>query len=379
VDDGDYVGDSGYNSTGNVNKVVNFDATADANARLAYGPQGVGSGTCSPGEGATVGTGNQTGTHSDQPCILNPTIVLRAGLSPVLRPNGSGAGGAAGEADGAFSSSNEINYVRASSPQGSTLSSAGVQWDDVQIGTDPLAMLTEKTTNAVPLSVQQLNAIYSCTDTKWTQVGGTSTDTIIPIIPQLGSGTRSTFLKDISLSAPGACVVTGEENDPFAIDAQTSPADAIEPFSGGRLNLYQGISGTGANIGAGAGYFADPSCPVESTASACQNDFLAPKVKLVTTGNPSDGNQVFDSSRPLYIYFRDAAINSTTPFQSGSSLNYVRTLFYNPCPAGTSGCVTIGGVKYGPGGQPFYATSSAATLISAAGINPSYVINIPGA
>ena len=55
----------------------------------------------------------------------------------------------------------------------------------------------------MPLSAQQLKSIYTCTATTWTSVGGTSADTIIPIIPQLGSGTRSTFLADIGLTTAG--------------------------------------------------------------------------------------------------------------------------------------------------------------------------------
>src|SRR5580692_10987803 len=68
--DGDQLGDPGYNTGGNKFKLINFDATADANARLAYGPQGVGTGQCAPGDGATAGTGNQTSTHGDTPCTL---------------------------------------------------------------------------------------------------------------------------------------------------------------------------------------------------------------------------------------------------------------------------------------------------------------------
>ena len=49
--DGDQLGDPGYNTAGNKFKLVDFDARADANARLAYGPQGVGTGQCAPGDG----------------------------------------------------------------------------------------------------------------------------------------------------------------------------------------------------------------------------------------------------------------------------------------------------------------------------------------
>src|SRR5450432_1126415 len=75
VNDGDPFGDGGgYNSAGNKFKMVSFDATPDANDRAGYLNPSV------------------TGTTLN---ILNPTIVLRQGTAPVLRPNGSGAGIAA--------------------------------------------------------------------------------------------------------------------------------------------------------------------------------------------------------------------------------------------------------------------------------------------
>jgi len=381
--DGDQLGDVGYNSGGNKYKLVNFDATADANARLAYGPQGVGTGSCAPGDGGTAGTGNQTTLHSDQPCTLNPTIVVRAGVAPIQRPNGSGAGAKALATD----TNHFLTFARASACEGPTCASGAgplsTAFDSIQVGSDPLAMLAAKTTNAVPLSAQQLKAIYSCTDTTWTSVGGTSSDTIIPIIPQIGSGTRSTFLADIGLTTVGSCVVTGEENDPTAIAAQSSPADAIEPMSGGRLNLFLGLLSTGATNGFG-GYFRDPSCPLNDinagspAACAAGTNVISPSVKLITSGTPSDSNPLFDVSRPLYIYFRDSDVTSTTPWQPGSTLNAVRTLLYNPCLSGQTGCVTVNGVQYGPGGPPFFATAAAATDISAAGIVPAYVPTVGG-
>ena len=379
--DGDQLGDSGYNSAGNKFKLVNFDATADANARLAYGPQGVGSNSCAPGDGATAGTGNNNGNHQDQPCTLNPTIVIRAGVSPIQRPNGSGAGAKALAAD----TGHLITFSRASACEGPTSGCGNVlsnAFDSIQVGTDPLAMLTASTTNAPPLSAAQLKAIYACTATTWTAVGGTSSDTIIPIIPQLGSGTRSTFLADIGNPTLGSCVVTGEENDPTAIAAQSSPADAIEPMSGGRLNLFLGLLSDGTANGVG-GYFRDPSCALNnvntSTPAACAaaSNKITPAVKLVTTGSPSDSGGVFDIPRPLYIYFRHSDVTSTTPWQPGSTLNAVRTLFYNPCLTGQTGCVTVGGQTFGPGGAPFFATTAAQQDISAAGIVPAYVPN-PG-
>src|SRR6201999_1863486 len=117
-----------------------------------------------------------------------------------------------------------------------------------------------------------------------------------------GSGTRSTFLADIGLASPGSCVQVAEENDPTAIAAQTHPADAIEPMSGARLNLFLGDPGTGGTNHVGP-YFHDPSCgPAAAgtpTSGPCtaSNSVLAPAVKLVTTGTPSDSNPIYDHSR----------------------------------------------------------------------------------
>lgn len=388
VADGDFLGDGGYNALGNKYKVINFDATPDANARLAYGPNGVGTGQCSPGNGSTAGTGNGTTSHADQPCTLNPTVVLQAGLNPVQRPNGSGGGAKAIFGD----TGDLIDYSRSSSAQGGTL---GAGFDSVTIGTDPLAILTASTTNAVPLSATQLNLIYACTDTTWASVGSSGTgsgDTIIPVVPQVGSGTRSSFLSAIGNPTLGGCVKTAEENDPTAIAAQTTPSDAIEPMSGGRLNLYLGKLGNGQpNAGNGAGtsegYFRDPSCALQVVTGNCTSGSktIIPAVTLMTTGTPTSCASdctLFDVSRPLYIYFRVSDIDSAVPFQPGGTLNWVRTLLYNPCPdnppVAGDGCSNVGGTEFGPGGAPYYDESFGQALISAAGINPTYAVTVGG-
>jgi hypothetical protein len=394
VADGDFLGHPGFNSLGNSNKFISIDATADANTRLAYGAGGV-SGTCAPGTGSTspisIGTGNQNGTHADTPCTLNPTVVLRAGTQPVQRPNGSGAGYnlLKQDTDGSGNGKGYVDFARASSPRGSN-----AQFDSITVGTDPLAMLSASaaTTNAVALSATQLNAIYACTATTWNnaKIGGSSAATIKPLLPQVGSGTRSSFLSAIGLteSGLGSCVTNVEENDPEAIDASGNPANAIEPMSGGRLNLFLGKLANGTANGQG-GYFTDPSCPFSSSESttppACVGAAatLAPNVKFwnsgTPTGTPAPG-ALFNVTRSLYLYFRHADIASATPFQPGGALNWVRTMFYNPCSGAghTTGCVTIGADTFGPGGAPYLATAGAQSTISASGITPTYTYNVSG-
>lgn len=388
VADGDFLGDPGYNSLGNANKFISIDATADANTRLAYGPQGLGP-NCAPGTGGTAGTGTSTSQHADSPCTLNPTVVLRAGTQPVQRPNGSGAGYnlLKQDTDANGNGKGYIDFSRASSARGTN-----ALFDSITVGTDPLAMLTAAagTTNAVALSASQLNKIYSCTATTWNDptIGGTSSATIKPLIPQVGSGTRSSFLSAIGLASPGNCVTNVEENDPEAISSSGDPANAIEPMSGGRLNLFLGNLANGTSNGLG-GYFTDPSCPFppsESTTpspSCTTGATLTPSVKFwdsgTPTGSPAPGS-LFDINRNLYLYFRHADIQSSKPFQPGSTLNWVRTMFYNPCSGAghTTGCVTVGGNLYGPGGQPYFASAAAQSDISAAGIAPAYVYNVSG-
>jgi hypothetical protein len=421
--DGDYVGDIGYNA-GKANKDINFDATPDANARLAYGSLGTGKSNgatppvlqCSPGTGATSATGQGTGLHNDTPCTLNPTVVLRSGQKPVQRPNGSGAGASAINAD----SQKFIGYSRASAAQGGKLTSQ--TFDSITLGKDNLAMIQAASgSHATALSPTQLSAIYKCDDgtgqpVTWNEVGGTGTDAIIPLIPQVGSGTRSTFLADIGGITPGSCVQTVEENDPTAIAAASNPADAIEPMSSGRLNMYQGLvasqtGGSSSPTGVG-GYFTDPSCTSASTFAAFAaatntggqptdpcfpgRHFAAsggnpavtyqtgtPGTGLNTTGSLDKG--LYTDLRNLYIYFRDTDVNGTVPAQASGATgdNWVRTLFYDPCPDTTpvagDGCSPdpVAG-EVGPFGTPFFATTTGRNEIAAAGIVPAYVFNHAG-
>lgn len=321
VADGDTSGTPGYNSAGNLNRLVSFDATPDANDRAGY----------------------LNGSTNAALKPLNPTVVLRAGTSPVQRPNGSGAGIAALLADKA--SPEVINYVRASrlptdAEQNTAVSNGWGGLHVVRISTDDLRIATATTTNAPSaLTPAQLVQIYQCTATTWTAVGGTSTATILPLVPQNGSGTRSSFLNDLKAAnggtavTLGSCVQTVEENDPTSITGSSSPADTIAPFSSGRLALYN------------SGYFKDPSKVFGVTPTP-----VAPGITLLT------GAGTYDNSRGLYIVFRNSSGASTTPFQPGGTKNWVQTLFSNP--GGTA---------------PFVNTTAGKADIASAGATPDYV------
>jgi ABC-type phosphate transport system substrate-binding protein len=333
--DGDPFGDgSGYNGIGNKYKLVSFDATADANDRAAY----------------------LNGSNNTTLAPLNPTIVLRQGSVPVQRPNGSSAGIAALLADTA--TPHKINFVRASRALKATEeaqyhTATGDVLDTVKISDDPLEIAhsiaganpvnsTPNPNSNIPaagLTTAQLVNIYSCSSSArlWTQVGGTSATDIIPLIPQAGSGTRSTFLADLQAAnggtaiTLGGCVETVEENDPGSIalaaepplalagattpaNGTVDPADAIVPFSAGRLELYTGGNGN-------PGYFHDPSTAFPGTTSP-----LSPGIALSAGTGVAAGN-IYDDVRGLFIIFRNSDL-SDAGWQPGSTLNWAEALFW---------------------------------------------------
>src|SRR5262249_47925144 len=98
------------------------------------------------------------------------------------------------------------------------------------------------------LTAAQLYHIFSC-DSGWTHwsdpnIGGSSPDTIVPVLPQTGSGTRAFFLSALNASqgltgalTPGPCVdvtTQPEENEgtnPLFGTGNPSAADTVFPYS----------------------------------------------------------------------------------------------------------------------------------------------------
>jgi hypothetical protein len=311
----------GVNSTVSKNRFFSFDATPDANDRAGY----------------------LQGSTSTAAKALTPSIVLRAGHSPVQRPNGSGAGVTALNAD----PTHQINFVRMSrlpkvAEQNTSVTNGNVGGLHViKISTDNLKIASATTSNvpAAGLTAAQLVPIYQCAvgSTDWAAFGGTA-GTIIPQVPQAGSGTGDTFRADLATAnggvavTMGGCVQTVEENDPTSITGSTSPANTIAPFSEGRFNLY-------AN-----GYFFNPATVFPGAAAP-----LTSGVKLYS------GATNYVDNRGLYIVFRDADKNLTTKWQPGTSFNWVQALFLNASAA------------------PYVNSTDGQAAIAAGGGTPTYV------
>ena len=90
----------------------------------------------------------------------------------------------------------------------------GIQF--VALGKDAVSYSprTPRRTRRTNLSNAQLNAIYSCSVTNWSAVGGKNAP-IKAELPQIGSGTRAFFLTAIGLgtSGPGGAWKHAEENE----------------------------------------------------------------------------------------------------------------------------------------------------------------------
>lgn len=304
--DGDFLGHAGFNGSGSTrqhDKLVSLDATGDANARFSYDRTGV---------------------------PLQPTVVLRQGQSPVQRPNGSGAGFDALTHDTPGTVTETVNCARGSGLPNATQYAAASQWGGLHVArsaTETLGVAVNGQTSAGPtcsdpagLSVAQLAQIYTTNNLTWGGVTGWSNpdatcaaDVIHPLLPQVGSGTRNKFLSDIGVAATSVAAYVNqfvEENDPSAVTSDPAPRDALVPFSGSRLNLWNN------------GYFKDPHTP------CCTSPTLVPNVHLNPfTGTAGDANPDYRDDRNLYFVWRASDDNGPAWSGNSNSNNWVHALF----------------------------------------------------
>ncbi len=330
---GDTAGAAGFNSTATVNRVVDFDATADGNARSAYT------------NSVTTGVASTA---------LNPTDVLRAGTSPVQRVSSSGNAITALLAD--TGATETINYVfSASLPTTAQQATAATNgWDYlhvVEIGTDAVQIAVDKTATNAPsgLSAAELLSIYDGSVTKWNQLPGNSagsSDTIIPDIPPSSSSIYKTFIADLTTANGGTAPVlasdvkTVEQNDPTAITSASTPADAIVPFSAARLSLWN------------SSYFLNSSDPYSV---ASPPPALTAGISLLV-GTPGDTNPVYSSPITDYVIFHQTDAASATALEPGGTKNWVESLFSNPA-SPTS---------------PYFARAATGALVAASGVTWNY-------
>jgi ABC-type phosphate transport system substrate-binding protein len=173
------------------------------------------------------------------------TITPKQGCSPILRPDGSGAGIIALQND----TTGCVDFARSSfmpNPPPANLKF-------VRFAKDAVSYLGTKTSTSHVvngLSLANLHDIYTCALNNWNQFGG-PTAPIIPILPQANSGTRAFFLAAIGVSVPGACVINGvrsgtttviEDSDARELSLALAPGqsadNALIPFSAANYIWY---------------------------------------------------------------------------------------------------------------------------------------------
>jgi ABC-type phosphate transport system substrate-binding protein len=166
-------------------------------------------------------------------------VTLKAGCKALPRPNGSSAGITDLSTTQSVSGHNCINFARSSRAPKST-DPTNVTFVPLALDNVTYASITKGSNAPTNLTTAQLHSIYTCSATKWTQVGGKSSATIHPLLPQANSGTLAFFESAIGIatSGPGKCVsepATLEENegvDPIYTGANA--ANEIVPFSAGK-------------------------------------------------------------------------------------------------------------------------------------------------
>lgn len=154
-------------------------------------------------------------TPPDHPLQTSSKIQTKAGCGKVLRPDGTGAGITQFELPAKTGGHDCIDFARASSYRPSTDPLNYGKGGDIYV---PLAQDAEvyavnKGGNApANLTTADLQAIYSCADTTWGQIPGTSSSIasqpIVALLPPTTAGVTKFWLKQLGLSStPASCLI----------------------------------------------------------------------------------------------------------------------------------------------------------------------------
>ena len=173
---------------------------------------------------------------------VDNNIATKKGCAPIVRPNGASPGITSLAANIKIGSHYCIDFARSSRAEKSTdpagLSFIPFAFDSVTYASVTKNPKTPKGSNApANLTTKELAEIYTCTATKWNQVGGKSSATIHPLLAQASAGTVTFFLTAIGVTTPGKCVsepTTLEENEGTnSMFTGKNAANEIIPFSTG--------------------------------------------------------------------------------------------------------------------------------------------------
>jgi ABC-type phosphate transport system substrate-binding protein len=294
------------------------------------------------------------------------TIKFKTGCAAEPRPNGSSAGIAALATNlgGTTGGHPCLDFARSSRPPAATdpttVSFIALAQDNVTY-----ASISKGSNAPTNLTITDLHNIYTCSATTWNQVGGKSTATIHPVLPQPHSGTLAFFEAAINVTTPGPCVTQPanlEENEGInSIFTNASAANEIIPFSAGKWASQE---------------YHSPACFFKT----CPTDKSGVFIKCV---KPAKGQNAFGCNVNGVLKLND--VNGTDPLK-GKSLNppasttkggftntLVRTLFH--VVRGTKSIPSYLAPFFGPTG--FFCSKGEESTIEAYGFEPAHIKGFP--
>lgn len=377
----------GYNTAGNRWRFINFDSSGDAQGRTAF---------TDPRLLTTITQDGVKYVKQSEVQVLNPTIALRAGQPLVVRPSGGGGGGrdaiindyvddqGIGDWIDVGRSPDPVGAAGDLTNQNTAQAQLGTKLYSVQFGTDRQVIATAASTNApATLSAQTIKKIYKGEITTWGAVPGydgpAPSETIVPLTLPDDAGMWNTFLAGIR-AANGLTTSTWtdgdarsnpnsfnvQQNDPTAITnlPEAQRKNAIVPFPRSRATVVNNGYYTVAEDGSsktnpynGARNYTGKFTRNGLTLGRHRLSASASGIKLLAPASSTAGESApYGQNFALRAIFRESDLNDPTPWQPGSTLNWVRTLFYNP----------------GGEAQPFVNTPAGRALVEAAGQVPTY-------
>jgi len=171
------------------------------------------------------------------PADLTSTITTKQGCKSVARPDGSGLGLTAFEANVKTGRYDCIDFARSASYRSSDPLNKGPNGDlYVRLAEDAETYAVNSTTDAPSnLTPAQLANIFNCTDTNWNQVGGANAP-IDVVLPASTSGTTKFWLKALGISSFPTCATVVQQNEGTAsvFTSATTGPEAIVPYSVGK-------------------------------------------------------------------------------------------------------------------------------------------------
>ncbi|HEY0473405.1 MAG TPA: hypothetical protein VGD34_17145 [Kribbella sp.] len=179
------------------------------------------------------------------------TITPRAGAAAIARPDGSTKG-----IQELCKTGTTVDSARSSSGPATPAICADLKY--LKYAEDHLRwMANSGVTGVTQLTDAQLNGIYQCKAgfRDWHDINPAIPvgSTIVPLIPQTGSGTRKEWAARVGITDPNvlpACVTdqsnTVQEHDPTPVK---NTAFSIAPVSEGRYNLLTAAQKTGTFLG----------------------------------------------------------------------------------------------------------------------------------